>query len=278
MERRVDDLTVHYEVCGEGSPVVILNGAGPDLRSMQGPLERVFDRCEGWKRFYVDIPGTGKTKVTKRIRNSDQVLDIVMGFIDSVLPGQRFAVVGSSYGGYLARGVIYKEPGMVDGLLIVCPTVIADRKKRTLPQHVALLKDDEFLSSLDLADRGLFESFAVVQTKAAWKRTLDEVITGLRMADTGFFSRLESRGYAYSFDVDGLPSPFRMPTLILSGRQDSMVGYRDTWELIESYPRATFAVLDLAGHNLPIEQESLLTALVGEWLDRMLLLRAGASR
>jgi hypothetical protein len=38
---------------------------------------------------------------------------------------------------------------------------------------------------------------------------------------------------------------------------------------LESYPRATFAVLDRAGYNLPIEQERLFAALVEEWLDRV---------
>ena len=53
------------------------------------------------------------------------------------------------------------------------------------------------------------------------------------------------------------------------GRQDATVGYRDAWELIENYPRGTFAILDRAGHNLQIEQEGLFNALVNEWLDRV---------
>jgi pimeloyl-ACP methyl ester carboxylesterase len=86
------------------------------------------------------------------------------------------------------------------------------------------------------------------------------------MAD--FLTRLQSHGYPLSFDVDAAP-PFEKPTLILVGRQDGMVGYRDAWEILENYPRSTFAVLDRAGHNLQIEQETLFNALVNEWLDRV---------
>ena len=53
------------------------------------------------------------------------------------------------------------------------------------------------------------------------------------------------------------------------GRQDSIVGYRDAWEIIENYPRGSFVVLDKAGHNLQIEQEDLFNNLVLEWLDRV---------
>ena len=59
------------------------------------------------------------------------------------------------------------------------------------------------------------------------------------------------------------------PTLILAGRQDASVGYAAAWRLLEHYPRATFAVVDRAGHALLHEQVGLATALLGEWLDRV---------
>jgi pimeloyl-ACP methyl ester carboxylesterase len=55
----------------------------------------------------------------------------------------------------------------------------------------------------------------------------------------------------------------------VTGRQDSTVGYAAAWDLLEHYPRATFAVLDRAGHALPHEQPELLRALVTEWLARV---------
>ena len=73
----------------------------------------------------------------------------------------------------------------------------------------------------------------------------------------------------FSFDLEALTKPFEKPTLILTGRQDTHVGYRDGWSILEKYPRATFAVLDRAGHALRVEQVNLFEALVHEWLDRV---------
>ena len=42
-----------------------------------------------------------------------------------------------------------------------------------------------------------------------------------------------------------------------------------TPSVLGNYPRGTFAVLDRAGHNLQIEQETGFNALVNEWLDRV---------
>jgi hypothetical protein len=43
--------------------------------------------------------------------------------------------------------------------------------------------------------------------------------------------------YAFSFPVDRLSEPFQGPSLILTGRQDAGVGYRDAWAFLEQYPR-----------------------------------------
>ncbi len=65
-------------------------------------------------------------------------------------------------------------------------------------------------------------------------------------------------------------APFAQPSLILAGRQDSTVGYRGAWSLIEEFPRATYAVIDMAGHHLGrIERPAVFQALVGDWLERM---------
>jgi pimeloyl-ACP methyl ester carboxylesterase len=70
-------------------------------------------------------------------------------------------------------------------------------------------------------------------------------------------------------DIDALPEPFPAPALIFAGRQDSRSGYHEAWQILENYPRATFAVLDRAGHAVVLEQRALFASLVSEWLDRV---------
>lgn len=211
----------------------------------------------------------GKTPAEEWISNSDQILNIVLDFIETVIPNQDFVLAGTSYGGYLARGIIHQMGQLVDGLLLICSAIVPDTEKRALPQHVTLVRDDSLPSNLYPEEMKLFESFAVVQTPKIWKRTRKEILSGIKIADTEFLSKLQAYGYSFTFDADALSTVFEKPTLILVGRQDSMVGYRDAWTILENYPRATFAVLDRAGHNLQIEQASLFNALVEEWLDRV---------
>jgi pimeloyl-ACP methyl ester carboxylesterase len=72
-----------------------------------------------------------------------------------------------------------------------------------------------------------------------------------------------------TLDVDVLPTPSTAPALFLNGRFDNWCGYREAYQLLDIYPRATFAVLDGTGHALAVEQKGLFRALVSEWLDRV---------
>lgn len=269
MECKLKNITINYEVYGEGRPMLMIHGYTPDHRLMTGCMEPVFEQLDGWKRIYIDLPGMGLTKAPSWLKNSDQMLDVVLEFIDAVIPGQRFALAGESYGGYLSRGIIYKRPELVDGLLLICPCIIPDRAQRKLPGKTVLLRDEKLMAELDEKSSAEFDDIAVVQSRRHWERFRDEVMPGLEIADEAFLTRFQQEGYSYSFDVDRLQEPFTCPSLILTGRQDTSTGYIDAFNIIENFPRAGYAVLDMAGHDLQIEQKVLFDALVKEWIGRL---------
>lgn len=266
----LEDLDIYYETYGEGRPILMIHGYTMDHHVMTGCMEPIFSKRPGWKRIYIDLPGMGLTKSKGWIVNSDVMLDILLRFIDMVMPDSTFLVAGESYGGYLARGIVYKRPESVDGILMICPVIVADRQKRDLPPRIALKREPGLVESLGALEKKNFEKMVTVQTSSTWERFNEDIMPGIRLDDASFTGPFQQYGYPFSFDVDSLVEPFSKPALLLTGRQDSVVGYKDAWGLLMDYPRATFAVLDMAGHCLQIEQEFLFRALVHDWLDRVL--------
>ena len=55
--------------------------------------------------------------------------------------------------------------------------------------------------------------------------------------------------------------------LIIAAKNDSEVGYKDQFDLMKIYPKATYCAVDNAGHNLQIEQPEIFTSLVYSWLN-----------
>jgi pimeloyl-ACP methyl ester carboxylesterase len=262
MKCDLEDISIFYETYGAGRPMVMLPGQPSDHRVMERFMEPLFTQRDGWLRLYPDLPGTGRTPGLDRLATQDQMLSAVLEFIDTVIPGQRFVVAGLSYGGYLARGVVYHRAASIDGVLLCAPQVTAPPAQAHLPPRNTLVEDPALADEI-----GPVANLIVVQSHTVVEAVRD-VLAQVQIADHTFLARLEAAG-PFSFDVDTLPSPFGGPTLILTARQDNLCGYRDAWDLLDNYPRATFAVLDRAGHFVNIEQDVLCQALMREWLDRV---------
>jgi pimeloyl-ACP methyl ester carboxylesterase len=270
---RIRDLDVYTDMRGEGVPVVMVHGMGVDHRVMKGCMEPVFEaRPEAWKRIYFDLPGMGRTKGVDWIECSDDMVDLILQLVDQLIPGKRFLIVGESYGVYLARAIVQQRPKDVDAMLLIGPLVEPDDAKRDLPEDGILRSDGALVEALEDEEREMFDLFVVDQTKRNWIRFRDEMLAGFEASDQAFTAKIrgDRDAYALSYAVDDLADPFDKPSLIVTGRQDCLVGYRDTWSILESYPRCTFVVLDMAGHAMQIEQSRLFNALVHEWLERLL--------
>ncbi len=269
MECDLEDVKINYEICGEGHPVLMIHGWTVDHRIMKGCMEPIFKTRSGYRRIYFDLPGMGKTKSEKWIKNSDDFLKIVIDFIEKLIPDHNFIIVSESYGGYLARGLIEKKKDLIDGILFLVPVIIANSNNRIVPEPTILVKDSNLISTLDPFELEMVEDVATTINQKVWERGNMEGISAVKIADMKFLYKIQKKGYTFSFDVDNTYKSFNKPTLFFLGRQDSNVGYQDAWSIIEKFPRATFAVLDKAGHIAQIEQEDLFNSLVHDWLDRI---------
>ncbi|MED0969521.1 alpha/beta hydrolase [Bacillus paramycoides] len=262
---RIKDAEIYYEIVGEGRPVIIIHGCAPDHRLMKRCMESVFQKYEGYQRIYIDLPGMGKSNAPDWINSSDRIVEVLITFIEEIVSTQEFLLVGESYGGYLARGILSKMFERVNGLLLVCPVVVAQPKERHLPDKQVIVRDEEFLNTLTSTEREEFCELAVVANEYTYTRFKEEIKPGLDVANYEFIERLQKN---YPLTMDFHRKKYEKPVLLLAGRQDITVGYQDVIGIIEDYQRATLAVLDMAGHNLQIEQPELFESLVGEWIRR----------
>jgi pimeloyl-ACP methyl ester carboxylesterase len=270
MECSLKNITVSYEVCGKGQPIIILPGWGNSALLSAEWWEPIFQQRQGLQRIYIDPPGHGKTPGKDWITNQDKILDIIIECIDKLTEGKMFVLAGHSLGAYLARGVIYHRASLIDGLFLAVPVIIAEDSKRIVPPHTILVDNPAEVAELTPAEAEIVE-IVVVRSKS----TLDRARAIVRQADGGIENskfleniREAPEKYAFSFDVDSLSVPFLKPTLIITGRQDGVAGYQDAWKILPNYPRATYILFDRAGHLLE-DKDQLISALVDEWLDRV---------
>ncbi|HEV2377135.1 MAG TPA: alpha/beta hydrolase [Streptosporangiaceae bacterium] len=264
MECELDRLTIHYETFGEGIPLLVLHGVGLDRGAAIYEFEPVMANRGEWRRIYVDLPGHGETPGPAWLTGIDALLDLLVEFVDKVVGDERLVVAGSSFGGYLARGLVHRMPQRLDGVCLIVPSVI--HMRNVVPSRTVIAGADQMERTAKERDWPWYAALAVTDEPST-REYVDAL--SRTTSDPAYSTRLNSLDAAARFELGHLPAPFPAPALILTGRQDHMVGYRDAWRVSSSYPRATFAVLDRAGHFLRGEQPRLFSALVGEWLSRV---------
>ena len=269
MECVLEKIKVHYEICGEGRPILMLHGWPVDHHFMMRMFEPIYQDLDGWKRIYLDLPGMGKTSGAEWIKTHDDMLEVVLDFIDHVIMDNNFYIVGESYGAYLARGILQKKSASINGLMMTVPAIYANRARWTLPEHKIIYENLEFYEELKTKNLEEFIVYVTDQNDQCLENLRSVAIPSILMADHEFLNDIDFNN-EFTFEIDELDPKFSKPTLIIVGRQDAVVGYRDAWHVMENYPRATFAVLDYAGHAIGFgERDTIFMALVNDWIDRL---------
>lgn len=270
MRVKLQRLTVNVETAGTGHPLLVLPGWTSSAFGCRRSMEPWFNGRDAIQRIYVDLPGHGATPAADWVHGLDEMLAVLLELIDTLLGERRFLLAGESLGAYLARGVLARRPDQIDGLMLTVPLIRPRDDERTVPPHTVIAQDATAVAQLPPEAADLLD-YLVVQTGPH----LEQILSGFNLppemgGDPDFLDaiRTDPDRYTLSFDVDALDAPFDQPALIMCGRQDNVVGYRDAWQLLDIYPRASFAVLDRAGHFMD-EQTAVQRTLIHEWLDRV---------
>ena len=251
---------------GSGTPLVLLHGFGLDHRSLL-PLDPTLERSGDWRRIYLDLPGATRSPANG-IGSTQELAEAVVAEIGARLGDEPFAVLGNSFGGMIARYVAHELRPQVLGLATVAGVFVADHESRTVPPRTVLRRDADVEALLGSAVDQYRED-AVVESADDARSFQRYILPGLEGADRAALDRI-SANYALDHEPEEAhPTPFTQPTLHIAGRQDDVVGYSDAWHRVEHYPRASFAVLDAAGHNILFEQAALCSALITDWLARI---------
>ncbi|KAJ5755414.1 alpha/beta hydrolase [Penicillium manginii] len=260
---------------GEGIPIIIIHGWEMQGKAEEPDFEPIFSTIPGHRRIYVDLPGMGITPANN-VKDLDDMYNRLSQFIDARLGSSRFLLIGSSCGGYLARAIAQKYAGQVDGLLLRVPLIEPKDSMRDLDPFKPLVENETLMSNVSAEDKALLGDI-LVQTppyiQALKAKYEDVYLPAGNAADSEALDpiRADPDRYRLSSALLDESARFFAPTLIVCGRQDQSVGYRDSLRLLELYPRSSYVVLDRSTHGLPVDdsERSVFGVLVRDWINRV---------
>lgn len=236
---------------------------------MMLPLDRHFVKGQ-WERHYIDLPGSGSSTRLEAM-TSEAVVDAVSRYIDASLAERDFALVGVSYGGFIARALHARYGGRVLGSTLIAPAVKAAGRRQISVGH-QVVEFDGFESELDESDSVVLSSFKSISprhTRTSWTAYVEHVVPGYQAHDREAAAELLENYNLEPFPESALTEPLDGTNLLIAGKQDSVVGWRDQLELLDFYNHLSYAALDGAGHNVHLDQPAVVGSLFEDWLSKL---------
>jgi pimeloyl-ACP methyl ester carboxylesterase len=165
----------------------------------------------------------------------------------------RFAMVGFSMGGYVAREIVRQAPERVSKLALVATSARGDSAVQARRR-----------ASADVAFRGLSRT-AVARSLHEPDDTLIARIqqAGERMGADAFRrqSLLEREDQVGRLDY------IACPTLVVAGEHDRLRSLEEAQELRDGIPGATLTIVEGVGHMIPMEAPERLAAILSAFLE-----------
>jgi len=243
----------------------MLPGYGLDHRSLLGCMEPVFKKHDGFKRIYLDLPAMGRSPALG-VKSSKDILNRVLKLISAVASDTKLILVGYSYGGYLAQHIALRMPDLIDGMLLIAPVVFASASKRDLPKHKVFVKRYPVSRLKSQEEIDIFNDL-VIQTASVWKNVKKYILSGYLIRNASLLDKIQKRAYSIPGNITKLRQRIAVPATIITGKQDSVVGYADSKVILGNYSNGKYIAIDRAGHNLQFEQPDIFRAIVRKWID-----------
>lgn len=262
---KLQDATIHYELSGEGPPVLLIQGVGV---TGSGWRPQVQGLCSQFTCLTFDNRGIGQSSSSTTITIESMAAD-ALALMDEV--GWESAhVVGHSMGGLIAQQLAIASPRRVRSLSLLC-TFSRGREAARITPWVLWMSLRTRLGTRSMRRRAFLE---MIWTRQALDHcNTDELaaqlapILGRDLADQPSILLKQVTAMARHDLLHRLGELKSIPTLVLSASDDPIAQPKFGRALSEAIPGATFVVLEKTSHAVTIEHAEIVNQRLASFIQ-----------
>ncbi|WP_290690540.1 MULTISPECIES: alpha/beta fold hydrolase [unclassified Haematobacter] len=258
---RVNGVDLHYEIGGEGPPLLLISGLGQNALVWSGVIARFRER---FRTIVFDNRGTGRSDVPPGPYTIDAMADDAAGLIRHLGLGPT-AVVGWSLGGSVAQSLLIRHGELLHCCVLLnafpnytpvqhywLDALIALRRSAAPPEAKVALSLPWALSPLILSDHARTAAYVQHVLSNPWPtghEGYEAQAAGLRVYDS----------------TSGLGS-VNTPTMVLCGAEDILTPIAQSDQIARLIPGADLRVMGKGGHSMVVDYPEEVLRLVLPWL------------
>ena len=243
---------IHYFEAGQGPAVFLLHGIGGAKELWMGNIGAL---AAGYHVYAIDQIGFGHSDKPFLDYKIATFVDFLYAFMQTQNIGKA-AVVGNSFGGWIALDFAIQHPGMVEKLVLV------DSAGLAWLQPLA-----EMNPSALAATRTLIES-VFYDKKMISDDAVRQVFTDRMRDNVGYTIQRTVAGFATPQFEDAKLAAIHVPTLVMWGRQDELIPLASGEKLRDGISGAKLVVFDQCGHVPQIEKSDEFNRALLEFLGK----------
>lgn len=258
----VNGIDLHYEIAGQGDPIVFLHGLGSSTRDWQSQVECF---SQNYQVVTVDLRGHGQSSKPTGEYSVQQFASDVAQLLEQTNLSPAH-VVGLSLGGMVAFELAVSRPGLVRSLVVVNSGPEMPRDTWFVRTKVWIMLFIRTLIVRFLGMRKLGETLAAKLLPEAGQSELRATFVK-RWAENDPQAYLESMWALRTWSVAGRLGRIDCPACVIAGQFDyTPVAYKQSYAA--KMPQATIISIPLSRHLTPIDQPELFNQAVVSFLDQ----------
>lgn len=236
---------MHYEVAGEGDPLLLVNGLGSDLTEW---LHQIPAFSARFRVIAFDNRGAGKSEAPPGPYATARMADDAATLLDA-LQVPKAHLLGVSLGGMIAQQIAIRHPGKVNRLVLACTAPGGALSVRPSPEALAAFAPDPS-AGLEAQIR---RTIPWLYTEEYCRTKPEEVEAFVRRRlaspadEAGVAAQLAA---AIGHDAGGHLGTIHAPTLVITGAKDLLVPPENSRRIAERIPGSRLVVLPRAPHRL----------------------------
>ncbi|MDS0256737.1 alpha/beta hydrolase [Thermoplasmatales archaeon AK] len=239
----LNGIEIYYEISGNGEPLVLVEGLG--YSSWMWEFQRSLSRH--LKLVIYDNRGVGKSSKPESAYTMNDFVNDLLGLVDHI-GLDSFFLLGASMGGMIAQEFSLRHAERVKGL-ILSSTNFGIRSKQPSVQILKILATNP-------SEMSIYERMSPAFSKQTLRsrRDLVEKVIHLRLASNERVMQLQQIGAVLNFDSYDRLKMLKIPVLILTGEDDSVVSPENSSLIHGLLASSRLVKFRSAGHLVNIER------------------------
>jgi pimeloyl-ACP methyl ester carboxylesterase len=249
---RVGDINIHYEIDGQGPPLILIMGMGGQASSWGDDLLTLLAAHFQVIRF--DNRGCGLSDKPEAGYTIATMADDTASLLEAI-GCRRAHVFGISMGGMIAQELALRQPQRLQGLVLGCTASSWINGVGPAPEVLALMMPAPGLSPEEQARRAwpTIASREFIES-AEGHDIMERLLAKSLENPTPMETLMRQATAVQAFEAYERLPQIQAPTLIISGDSDVLIPPQNSRILRERIPNSQLAMILGAGHIFFLEK------------------------